>query len=141
MLWINRSVSIPEEELTFTASPSSGPGGQHVNRASTRVTLHFDVGNSPSLSEEQKQLIYRRLSSRISKEGILQVTSQKHRSQYANKEEVITRFIELLSKALQRPKARKTTKPSKTAKERRLKQKARRAELKQRRSKFPITGE
>lgn len=141
MLRVTKSVSIAEEELSFTASPSSGPGGQHVNRASTRVTLRFDVANSPSLTQPQKYLIYDRLSTRISKEGILQITSQRHRSQHANKEEVICRFVELLSQALQRPKARTPTKPSKTAKERRLQEKARRAELKRRRSRLTFTSE
>ncbi|MGH9338637.1 MAG: alternative ribosome rescue aminoacyl-tRNA hydrolase ArfB [Acidobacteriota bacterium] len=135
MLQISDSVSIPEEELKFSASPSSGPGGQHVNRASTRVTIRFDVSGSPSLSEDQKQLISQRLSSRINQEGVLQVASQTHRSQSANKKEVTGRLSELLSKALQPRKKRKPTRVSPGAKERRLKEKSRRGEIKRRRSK------
>jgi len=96
MIRITDELSIPRDELKFTASRSSGPGGQHVNKASTRVTLGFDVINSPSLTSEQKQLVLDGLATRISKKGILRVISQKTRSQAANKEVALERFIDLL---------------------------------------------
>ena len=79
MIEVTNEISIPEDELRFTASLSSGPGGQNVNKVNTRVTLWFDVVNSPSLSPEQKELIASRLLSRISKDGLLRVISQQTR--------------------------------------------------------------
>src|SRR5208337_1771946 len=96
MIEITDQVSIPEEELRFTASLSSGPGGQNVNKVSSRITLWFDVVNSPSLSPEQKELIQSRLATRIGKNGVLRVISQQTRSQLENKELAIERFAELL---------------------------------------------
>lgn len=107
MLTINEQVSIPEDELNFTASASSGPGGQHVNKVSTRITLWFDVANSPSFSREQKDLVMRRLGSRIGKDGVLRVISQQTRSQAANRELAVKRFMELMQAALRRIPARK----------------------------------
>ena len=81
MIRINEQISIPEEELSFTSSHSSGPGGQNVNKVSSRVTLWFDVVNSPGLSPEQKELVISRLKTRIGKDGLLRVISQQTRSQ------------------------------------------------------------
>jgi ribosome-associated protein len=131
---INRQLSVPEEELSFTASRSSGPGGQHVNKASTRVTLHFDVQSSPSLSEYQKRRIVSRLSTRINRDGVLKLHCQRHRSQSANREELVRRFADLLGEALRRRRARKKTRPSREAVERRLDDKKRRGRLKRERS-------
>ena len=134
MVTINERISIPEEELTFTASRSSGPGGQHVNKVSSRITLWFDLANSPSLSPEDKELIAGRLSSRIDKDGILRVIVQSTRSQLSNKELAVERFVELLRAALYRLPVRRKTRVSKGAKERRLEEKKRRAGLKSGRS-------
>ncbi|MHC1725002.1 MAG: alternative ribosome rescue aminoacyl-tRNA hydrolase ArfB [Syntrophobacteraceae bacterium] len=135
MIRINEQIAIPEEQLRFTASLSSGPGGQNVNKVSSRVTLWFDVVNSPSLSPEQKELILRRLSTRISKEGILRVISQQTRSQAENKELAIERFVELLRDAVKQLPIRKKTRVSKGAKERRLEEKKQQSMLKMDRSK------
>lgn len=130
MVDINERVSIPEEELNFTASRSGGPGGQHVNKVSTRITLWFDVAGSLSLPEEEKRLIMRRLANRIGKDGVLRVTSQDTRSQAANREAAISRFVELMQAALKLQPARKKSRVSKAAKERRLAEKKRRGLLK-----------
>lgn len=133
MIRITDQVSIPEDELGFTASRSSGPGGQHVNKASTRVTLRFDLANSPSLTPDQKQLLIEQLPTRISKQGVLRVVSQKTRSQAANREIALERFAELLRQALEvRPK-RKPTKIPATAKEKRIAHKKQRGHLKRER--------
>jgi len=132
---IHQRLSIPESELEFTTSRSSGPGGQHVNTSETRVTLRFDVENSPSLSEGQKRRIRSRLKTRINNEGVLHVSSQKHRSQSANRDATIEKFAELLRGALQRRKKRKKTKPTKASQERRLDEKKRRGRRKKQRSK------
>jgi ribosome-associated protein len=139
MIIINEHISIPEDELTFTASRSSGPGGQHVNKVSSKITLWFDLANSPSLSVEDKELIAGRLGSRIDKDGILHVTSQTTRSQLSNRELATNRFAELLRDALKQVPIRKKTRVRKGAKLRRLEEKKQHGLLKSRRSeKVPI---
>ena len=133
MVEINNSLSIPDEEFTFEFSRSSGPGGQNVNKVSTRATLLFDVSGSPSLTEEQRSRIMDRLQTRITKAGLLRVTSQKHRSQSANREAARERFAELIRMALQRPRPRRKTRISKAVRERRLKDKKQRSLLKRQR--------
>jgi len=105
-------------ELSFTASRSSGPGGQNVNKVNTRVTLWFDVLNSPSLSGHQKELIWNRLPTRINKEGVLRIVSQKHRTQAANRDTAIERLALLLRESLQEALPRRETKIPKASKER-----------------------
>ena len=134
MVAINPLLSIPDAELSFGFSRSSGPGGQNVNRVETRVTLHFDVGGSPSLSDTQKRMIAQRLSSRINNAGLLRVVSQRHRTREANRRAAIERFAELLAGALERKKPRRKTQVSKSAKRRRAEDKRRRSKLKRARS-------
>jgi ribosome-associated protein len=98
------------------------------------VTLGFDLINSPSLTSEQKQLVLDRLATRISKKGILRVISQKTRSQAANKEVALERFIELLQQALKQEPKRRPTRISRTAKQKRIDEKKKRAKLKRGRS-------
>lgn len=129
-LVINDKVTIPQWELSFSFSPSGGPGGQHANRSATRVTLHFDVANSPSLNDTQRARIKKRLSSRINQEGILHLSSQDSRSQHRNRQNVIDRFQEMLAQALKRRPKRRKTRPSAAANERRLREKKRRGRLK-----------
>lgn len=134
MIEITKHLAIPEPELTFAASRSSGPGGQHVNKVSSRVTLRFDVAASPSLSEAQKQRIRSRLATRMTKDGVLRVTAQAHRSQTANRRTTIERFVILLQEALATTPPRRPTKTPPAAKQRRLADKRRRSQLKQQRS-------
>jgi ribosome-associated protein len=130
MIRITERIGIPEEELWFTASRSSGPGGQNVNKVSSRVTLWFDAAGSPSLSEEDKSLIAERLQNRINKDGTLCVVSQETRSQLENRELAVKRFAELLRAALERLPARKKTRVSRAAKLRRLEEKRQRSNVK-----------
>jgi ribosome-associated protein len=134
MIQITDQLWIPEEELKFTASRSSGPGGQHVNKVSTRVALRFDVLNSPSLSADQKRRILNKLATRVSKAGVLRVVSQQTRSQAANKEAALERFVALLQQALKKPPKRKPTKVSSAAKQKRLDEKKHRGKVKRERS-------
>lgn len=125
---------IPESELSFRYSRSSGPGGQNVNKVATKVTLLFDVRSSPSLTEYQRTLLEQRLANRISKEGILHVTSERHRTRSANQREVVTRFRNLLAEALhERPPRKKSGVPT-ASKKRRIEAKRRRSEIKRLRS-------
>ena len=126
-------VEIPLDELRFRFTRSSGPGGQHVNKAATQVELSFDVAGSPSLSEAQKERLAARLRSWVSKEGVLRVTCQSTRSQKQNREEAIERFAALVERALHVPKARRRTRPSRASVERRLAAKRRRGAVKRQR--------
>ncbi len=130
ILRINDEVTIPLAELSFRFSRSSGPGGQHVQKSSTRVELLFDVANSPSLTEEQRSRVLERLSGYVDSAGVLHLTSQSERSQLRNREEVVSRFQSLLRKALKRRKRRRPTRPTAASKERRLQEKRRRGEIK-----------
>ena len=107
-------------ELTFKATRSSGPGGQHVNKTSTRVELSWSLQDSQAFTEQQKARLQGKLQNRISKEGIFLLASQNSRSQHKNKEDVIKRFLTLIQKSLEVPKKRKKTKPSKASKMKRL---------------------
>ena len=130
MVEIGEGITIPEGELTFVASRSSGPGGQHVNKVATRVTLIFDLQGSSCFSPEQKERLQRKLANRISKEGLLQVSSQQYRSQSANRKAAEGRLAELLSKALQKRAPRKKKSISESVRQRRLDEKLRRSKLK-----------
>jgi ribosome-associated protein len=130
VLPINDSLAIPLEELRFQFSRSSGPGGQNVNRTATRVEVLFDVARSPSLSDEERIQILAELKSHVDRDGVLHLVSQRSRSQWRNRENVIDRFQELLRWALRARKRRKPTRPTRTSKERRLSQKRRRSEAK-----------
>lgn len=111
------------KELQFKAVRSSGAGGQHVNKVSSKVELSFDIPNSTSISSEEKEVLLKNLSTRLTKDGILQLSSGESRSQHTNKEKVIKRFFEVLEKGLFIPKKRKPTKPSKSSIQKRLQNK------------------
>ena len=134
MIDICPSVSISEHELTFSFDRSSGPGGQNVNKVNTRVTLHFNVMGSTSLSTAQKNTVCRTLSSRISQDGVLRIHSSKERTQLANRRAAVGRFIELMSTAFREPKPRKPTALPAAAQRKRLEQKNHRAAVKQSRA-------
>lgn len=131
---INNKITIPLSELDFRFSTSGGPGGQHANRAATKVTLLFDVAHSPSLDKETRARLLQKLDNRIDKQGVLQVQAQESRSQKQNRDTAVRRFQALLATALKRPKRRRKTKPSRAANERRLQKKKRRGRKKRDRS-------
>ncbi|MCI2228731.1 aminoacyl-tRNA hydrolase [Polaribacter sp. MSW13] len=103
------------KELYFKAIKSSGAGGQHVNKTSSKIELTFDLNTSNALSDIEKQLLSQKLSSRLTKENILILACDESRSQHRNKEVAIKRFLELLKTNLIRPKKRRPTKPSKSS--------------------------
>ncbi len=131
VLAVTAKLFIPEQELQFRASRSSGPGGQNVNKVNTRVMLHFDIMNSPSLTAMQKSLISRKLKTRINKEGILYLYAQRASSQAMNRADLLEKFCRLLHEALTPPKIRKKTQISKNSIAKRLDQKKRRGWVKQ----------
>jgi ribosome-associated protein len=127
---IDNKVSIPATEIDFRFSRSSGPGGQHAQKSSTRVELLFDVARSPSLTDEQRARVSKRLSSYLDVDGVLHLVSQSERSQWRNRQEVIERFRGLMHQALKRRKKRKRTRPTAASRERRLQRKKRRGQKK-----------
>ena len=123
------------KELSYKAVRSSGAGGQHVNKVSSKIVLVFDVMASEGLTLLEKEKIYLKLANRLSKENLLLLQCDESRSQHKNKELVLIRFFELLEKALKVAKKRKATKPSKSSIEKRLKSKKKAAEKKLNRTK------
>jgi len=120
VLEVNDTLWIPRAELEYRASRSGGPGGQHVNTSSTRIEVAWDVGASPSLSDEQRARLRDKLANRINGEGVLLLAASDHRSQHQNKEAATERLVELVRQALVIPKPRKKTRPSRAQREARL---------------------
>lgn len=127
---INRSLIVPDQEVEYRFTTSGGPGGQHANKASTRVELNWNVTESAVLGPRQRQRILGALRNRIDKEGNLRLTSDRRRSQMQNRTDVTERFRKLVHDALIPPKQRIRTGPSRAAKERRLEAKRRRSATK-----------
>jgi ribosome-associated protein len=134
MIAIDEHLSIPDEEVTFATSRSGGPGGQNVNKLETRVTLRFDLAGSSVLAGEQKARLRERLATRITRDGVLQISSQRHRTQGANREAAVERFAELLRENLREEPPRRKTRPTRAAKARRLDEKRRQSRRKRERS-------
>lgn len=137
---INRSkeIIIPENEIEFIFSRSTGKGGQNVNKVATKVTLRWNIWKSKILTNEQKEKVIKSLKNKIDKDGNLIIYSQKERSQYKNKIDAIEKLNRLINNVLEEKKQRKKTKPPKSAIEKRLKEKKKISEKKKLRRKPPI---
>ncbi|MBL7927933.1 MAG: aminoacyl-tRNA hydrolase [Bacteroidia bacterium] len=123
------------KESVYKALPSRGKGGQHVNKTATKIELSFDVLGSSFLNAEEKDIIFKKLGSKISAEGILRIVSSEQRSQFANKKKAQERLLAIIEKALKPRRKRKAATPSKESKEKRLKGKKIIGEKKQSRKK------
>jgi len=134
MLKISPDFQIDERDLQIDFTRASGPGGQNVNKVATVVQLRFNVGDS-SLPEDAKERLTHLAGKRITGDGMLLIEAKRFRTQEQNREDAIKRFVELIRKSLVKPKARRTTKPTKASKEARLKEKKRKGDVKRLRNK------
>src|SRR5680860_354014 len=121
-------VSVPETELELRAARSGGPGGQSVNTTDSKVELRWDVATSSALNTIQRNRLLDRLSSRLTQDGVLILTGSEHKSQHRNREAVMSRFESIVGEALEPPRQRRRTRPTRGSKERRLRQKKHRGE-------------
>lgn len=117
-------------EVQFSASRSSGPGGQNVNKVNTKIELRFSVQQSAVLDENQKQLIVSKLKNRINNQGEMLLTSSAERTQWKNREKATRKFFELIEKALTKPRKRKQTKPTEASRLKRIENKKKQAQKK-----------
>jgi ribosome-associated protein len=123
-------VSVPETELEVRASRSGGPGGQSVNTTDSKVELRWDVAGSSALSEAQRARVMARLASRLTSDGVLILTGSEHKSQHRNRDAVLARFRSIVGEALEPPRKRRSTRPTRASRERRLQAKKHRADVK-----------
>ena len=130
MIRITDDIAIDESEIAESFVRSSGPGGQNVNKLSTAVQLRFDVRHSPSLPNEVAVRLMRLAGKRVTKDGVLVIVAQNHRTQERNRAEALERLVALVQQAAVRPVPRRATKPTKASREKRLEGKKRRSNIK-----------
>ena len=134
-LHIQNGVTIPGHELEFQASLSSGPGGQHVNKTHSRITLRWHLESSEALSDPQRTYLRTRIANRITNAGFVVVHCDKHRQQRRNMQGAREQLKELIYNGLQRPKKRRPTKPTRASQRKRVDNKKKRGDLKKNRRK------
>lgn len=125
-----RGITVPFEELDFSAIRASGPGGQHVNKTSTAIQLRFDIRASDAFTDTQKRRLLAVRDRRVTLDGQILIRAQQYRSQDKNRRDATDRLIEFIDSGLAPVKPRKKTRPGKAAKEKRLREKAARSKLK-----------
>jgi ribosome-associated protein len=130
MIRIDARISIDESELEERFIRASGPGGQNVNKLASAVQLRFDVRGSPSLPHDVRVRLERLAGRRLTREGVLVIAAQRHRTQERNRQDALDRLIELIRRAAVAPRPRRATRPSAGARERRLQSKKRRGSIK-----------
>jgi ribosome-associated protein len=137
MIRVTDSISLDDSEIEESFVRSSGPGGQNVNKLSTAVQLRFDVRGSPSLPNDVAIRLMRLAGKRLTKDGVLVLIAQTHRTQERNRAEAQDRLIALIQEAAIKPTVRRATKPTKASKERRIEGKKRRSGIKNLRQSKP----
>ena len=124
-VFVSDELRIPRDELSFRASKSGGPGGQHVNTSSTRIELLWSVRNSRALSDDQRARLKSKLDTRLDGDGVLRIVASEHRSQARNRDEAEDRLATLVRRALLVPRVRRPTRPTRGGIEKRLASKKR----------------
>ena len=130
MIRVTGKISIDEREISESFVRASGPGGQNVNKLSTAVQLRFDVRGAPSLPAEVRARLERLAGSRLTRDGVIVITAQRHRTQARNRQDALDRLIDLIHGAATPPAPRRPTKPTAASRERRIEGKKRRAKVK-----------
>lgn len=130
MIHITRAISIGEGELEERFIRASGPGGQNVNKLASAVQLRFDARRSPSLPDEVRTRLERLAGRRLTRDGVIVITAQRHRTQERNRQDALDRLVELIRQAAVPPVPRRATRPTAGSRERRLESKKRRASIK-----------
>ena len=130
MIRVTAKISIEEREINESFVRASGPGGQNVNKLATAVQLRFDVRRSPSLDDDVRTRLERLAGSRLTREGVLVIIAQRHRTQARNRDDALDRLIELIRKAAIVPLVRRPTKPTRASRKRRIEGKKHRADIK-----------
>ena len=137
MIRVNAQISIDEREIEESFVRASGPGGQNVNKLATAVQLRFDVRGSPSLPAETRARLERLAGTRLTRDGVLVIIAQRHRTQARNRDDALDRLIDLIRQAAVRPIKRRPTRPTRASRERRIEGKKRRAGIKHMRRSRP----
>jgi ribosome-associated protein len=133
MIRITPDIELAEDEVRFDFVRASGPGGQNVNKVSTAVQLRFDAAHSPALTDDVRRRLIHLAGKRATKEGVIVIDARRQRTQERNRQDALDRLAALIDQAARVPTKRRPTKPTAAARQRRLRQKQRRAEIKRQR--------
>jgi ribosome-associated protein len=137
MVAITPSITLREDEIQLDFIRASGPGGQNVNKVASAVQLRFDVRRSPSLPDGVRERLEKLAGSRLTQEGVLMIEAKRYRTQEQNRLDAIKRLVTLIQKAVEEPKPRQKTRPSRAAKQARVEEKKKRGEVKKTRRQSP----
>ncbi len=137
MIPVTAKITLDEREIAEFFVRASGPGGQNVNKVASAVQLRFDARRSPSLPEDVRGRLERLAGSRLTRDGVIVITAQRHRAQARNREDALARLLDLIRRAAQPPLKRRATKPPASARERRIESKKQRARTKRLRQAKP----
>lgn len=130
MISVTAKIALDEREIAESFVRASGPGGQNVNKVASAVQLRFDARRSPSLPPDVRSRLERLAGSRLTRDGVIVITAQRHRAQARNREDALARLLDLIRRAAHPPLKRRATKPTAAARERRIETKKRRARTK-----------